>query len=105
MARYIDADEAKNLFCGRCTTPKRHGVTVEQCRAEEKESPRYRHKWCLIMRLIDQAETADVTEVKHGEWIECSNELNKYCSVCKKVHGTIYEKPPFCENCGAKMAK
>lgn len=52
---------------------------------------------------IDNLPTADVEEVKHGEWIECSNELNKYCSVCKKVNGTIYEKPPFCENCGAKM--
>ena len=52
---------------------------------------------------VDMLPIADVVEVKHGEWIECSNELNKYCSVCKKVHGTIYEKPPFCENCGAKM--
>ena len=57
-------------------------------------------------RAIEKLKSQSATigeEVKHGEWIECSNELNKYCSVCKKVDGTIYEKPPFCKNCGAKM--
>lgn len=47
--------------------------------------------------------TAEFKEVKRGQWVECSNELNKYCSECKKVNGAIYHKPPFCENCGADM--
>lgn len=54
-------------------------------------------------RIAHTLPAADVAPVVHGEWLECSNELNKYCSVCKNIHGTIYDKPPFCENCGAKM--
>lgn len=46
---------------------------------------------------------ADVQPVRHGQWIECCNELDKKCSCCCKVHGTIYEREPFCPNCGAKM--
>lgn len=41
--------------------------------------------------------------IKHGQWIECCNELDKKCSCCDKVHGTIYEKEQFCPNCGARM--
>ena len=56
--------------------------------------------------------TADVVEVKHGEWFlldECANE-GVYCSVCrKKVYRTEYAnqkiKSKFCPNCGAKMGK
>lgn len=59
---------------------------------------------------IDYVPTADVEEVKHGEWFlldECSNE-GVYCSVCtKKVYRTEYAnqklKSPYCPNCGAKM--
>lgn len=45
----------------------------------------------------------DAEPVVHGHWIECSNELNKKCSVCHKVNGTIYYHEPHCPNCGAKM--
>lgn len=47
--------------------------------------------------------SADVQLVHHGQWIECCNELDKKCSCCCKVHGTIYEREPFCPNCGARM--
>ena len=56
-----------------------------------------------VIEYAENLPTADVVELRHGEWLECSNELNKYCSICGKVEGTIYEKPPFCKNCGAKM--
>ena len=58
--------------------------------------------------LCDIAEqpTADVVEVRHGEW-------NKFeCSVCGKVSPTVHldmeneykiRKTPYCPNCGAKM--
>ena len=52
---------------------------------------------------IADIELADVQPVKHGKWIECCNEFDKKCSCCDKVHGTIYEREPFCPNCGAKM--
>ena len=41
--------------------------------------------------------------VRHGHWIEHSNELNKYCSECKKINGDIYHLEKYCQNCGAKM--
>lgn len=54
--------------------------------------------------------TADVVEVKHGEWHlldDCANE-GVYCSVChKKVYRKDYAnqklKSNFCPNCGADM--
>ena len=63
-----------------------------------------------FLKLIKEAPTADVVEVKHGEWhllYNCANE-GVYCSVChKKVYKTDYAnqkiKSPFCPNCGAKM--
>ena len=61
MARYIDAEKLKNEFCEACSTHKRYCMTVEQCRAKEKEQPD--RKWCFKMRLIDKAPSADVGEV------------------------------------------
>ena len=66
----------------------------------------------LVNMLIEKKPTADVVEVKHGEWhllYNCANE-GVYCSVChKKVYKTDYAnqkiKSPFCPNCGAKMDK
>lgn len=63
-----------------------------------------------IIDRIKSSPTADVVEVKHGEWHllkNCANE-GVYCSVCnKKVYKTDYAnqkiKSPYCPNCGAKM--
>ena len=63
-----------------------------------------------VIDRIENAPTADVVEVKHGEWVlldECSNE-GVYCSVChKKVYRKAYAnqkvKSNYCPNCGAKM--
>ena len=70
------------------------------------------HTWkkADLLRAIKEAPTADVEEVKHGEWLlldECANE-GVYCSVCrKKVYRTEYAnqkiKSKFCPNCGARM--
>lgn len=56
-----------------------------------------------IDKEVQKVPIADVQPVNHGRWIECCNELDKKCSCCDKVHGTIYEKEPFCPNCGARM--
>ena len=66
----------------------------------------------IIKFLKEKCPTADVVEVKHGEWLlldECANE-GVYCSVCrKKVYKTSYAnqkiKSAYCPNCGAKMGK
>jgi hypothetical protein len=54
-------------------------------------------------KAIIDAIGADVQPIRHGRWVECCNELDKKCSCCDEVHGTIYEREPFCPNCGARM--
>lgn len=43
--------------------------------------------------------TADVVEVKHGEWLEDSG--NIACSECHTIW--LYRRTDFCPNCGADM--
>ena len=61
-------------------------------------------------RILDDIagmNTADVVEVKHGEWIETGDRKldviysGQKCSVC----GYVYcgDKTNYCMNCGAKM--
>ena len=50
------------------------------------------------------APTADVEEVRHGEWIPYLNEYKGYvtsynCSLCNR---RVTDKEPYC-HCGAKM--
>lgn len=58
-----------------------------------------------MARLIKTAPTADVVEVKHGEWIKDNNFsqiVNKYkCSLCGVEDIVLHHN--FCPNCGAKM--
>lgn len=62
----------------------------------------------FFLNLIDKTSTADVEEVKHGEWkhtIEKGNVYNHHfftCSLCGASAFTSgYEK--YCHECGAKM--
>ena len=61
-------------------------------------------------KLMEDAPTADVAEVKHGEWIEVNHTgtnrrhikyTTKKCSVCGYYNGR--RKTKHCPNCGAKM--
>ena len=54
--------------------------------------------------FIETAETADVQEVRHGEWITVGEGIAErtICSNCKSQKGGFI-KPPFCNQCGAKM--
>lgn len=112
MARYIDADKAKqefNIGFGGVS----HAVIANQ--------------------IIDSIPTADVAEVKHGEWVECEYDYDDYehhrCSSCNVVAYFSYKTEPmydenydgdmefvcetdvgilenltnYCPNCGAKM--
>ena len=47
--------------------------------------------------------TADVQEVKHGEWLHKNGEM--YCSICgsEALMDEVYYQSPHCPNCGAKM--
>ena len=60
--------------------------------------------------VVDAMPTADVVEVRHGEWLlPLTNEPWRIgyfcrCSVCNKINnGHTLSTPNFCENCGAKM--
>ncbi len=115
MSRYIDADafiediknEAMNLFM--------NGL---------KGTPRPRKELYDIMDRIEEQPTADVVEVRHGEWKNsgfCSSLKTHFlvkCSKCdfghilkpylgdydgKVTFGEFILNTHYCQNCGAKM--
>ena len=101
MDEYINKtkliEDMKSRFCEGCDPGSGH----------------MRCRMCEVSYAIGElkgAPTADVEEVKHGEWFlldDCANE-GVYCSVChKKVYKKDYAnqklKSPRCPNCGAKM--
>lgn len=62
----------------------------------------------LFDRFVDSAPTADVEEVKHGEWKEIIDEKEDlffrqkfYCSACGEWN--TYGMTAYCPKCGAKM--
>jgi rubrerythrin len=64
-----------------------------------------------VKALIDRQPTADVVEVRHGEWIEKDDGWDGVmytCSVCRcdwtTIDGTPFENNMrYCPECGAKM--
>lgn len=93
MARYIDADEIRQYF-------------IDMVRVLGRElSVNY------IVHTIDKQPTADVAEVKHGEWKDKFNRsrmvTQSFCSVCGEHSGVggreSNRHKPYCPNCGAKM--
>ena len=64
-----------------------------------------------VKRVLMQAPTADVVEVRHGEWIEKDDGWDGVlytCSVCNcdwcTIDGTPFENNMrYCPECGAKM--
>jgi hypothetical protein len=90
MARYIDAEFFKNL-------------TVKL--GKKQGRPRFAE---LLCEYIDCVPTADVVEVRHGEWVEQIRDYGKYlvtegykCSICGfELTDNDYK---YCHDCGAKM--
>ena len=59
-----------------------------------------------LLDWLNSQPTADVVEVKHGEWVggkfnDYSGEYEEQCSNCKK-YSREYARP-YCPNCGANM--
>ena len=70
-------------------------------------------------KLVESQPTADVVEVKHGEWKECEIVQERLdepiidewqsarCSACGKYHTTPYmyyfDNFKYCPSCGARM--
>ena len=65
----------------------------------------------IVARALEEMPTADVVEVKHGEWIPVQYTyfgLKRYeCSKCKDDEywqkRYLEHKENYCPNCGAKM--
>ena len=97
MSRYIDAERLKDDMA---VLLERNEKLIDEWLAN------------CVDDLIDDQPTADVEEVKHGEWVfkfYCGNmsgyDYGMTCSVCgKPPYRQLAEKmPPFCPNCGASM--
>lgn len=89
MARYIDADKI------HYPVDKRETGKTDW------------HRGVLYMKdTIDRQPTADVEEVKHGEWVKRQKlygiGYEYVCSACKKGIKQ-YEGQPICCECGAIM--
>lgn len=61
-----------------------------------------------LLDWLNSQHTADVAEVKHGEWERKFDEMGidrgYKCSACKNyVYQMTYEPYVFCPHCGAKM--
>lgn len=50
---------------------------------------------------VYKVHTAEVEEVKHGEWIEDGD--YQVCSVCGEEHHWDEYRATYCDACGAKM--
>ena len=100
MARYIDADKLighlKDL--------------IEECENPNVDTQPITYGTVLGLKgalsFAETLPTADVVEVKHGEWVggefnNYSGEYEEQCSNCKKF-SREYTRP-YCPNCGAKM--
>ena len=87
MARYIDAD----------------ALIVEGWHLE-RQAPSGK---VLSMMSIADVPTADVEEVKHGEWEhrKWMDDFQHICSVCHSTSRVHPESVPYkyCPYCGAKM--
>lgn len=92
MARYIDADK----------------LIADGWHLEKVEPTMWGRM--ISQRGIKSVPTADVEEVKHGEWIEDGYYDNPcVCSYCgaEAMHNNKIPKThirtPYCSQCGAKM--
>lgn len=90
MAKFYNADTLLEFV--KNNTPTIAGQTTLQC----------------VERAIHEAPTADVVEVKHGEYIYSSTDDKWHCSECfaerPRNNGDIpYSDIYCCYKCGAKM--
>ena len=105
MARYIDAD----LFCGWLETVLEDfgepNISIRPIAFGTQNALR------SVYDVIKKQPTADVQDVKHGEWLPVQYTyfgLKRYeCSECKDDEywqkRYIEHKEKYCPNCGAKM--
>lgn len=86
MSRYIDADEFYVSQVARCWGEPIIGT----CTSNNT----------LLYNELQKMPTADVAEVKHGEWVH--GECVSHCSECG-VETYPENITPYCPNCGLRM--
>lgn len=88
MSRYIDAEK----------------LGIGTARPEAFDCSEYAVGWNSAIEIIKNAPTADVEEVRHGEWLNGGGSLYK-CSECgfRFVNLCCCGNYNYCQNCGAKM--
>ena len=93
MARYIDPSKIKLT-----------GLTFEDINNEVYFS------LTDVRKAIEQTPTADVVEVRHGEWkpIDPESDVRFFCSKCETEISTSWDYDEaemwrYCPCCGAKM--
>ena len=95
MSRYIDADALRKSEIERCHCVPLVGSNENNCKDLDD--------------VLNDAPTADVVEVRHGEW-EHAGMFDDFakCSVCGLIEHSLNEVYSrgtynYCPNCGAKM--
>ncbi len=83
MSRYINIDELKEK------------IAQQKLLAKEPAAKR-------IVEIINGLPTADVQEVRYGEWIPDDYEYY-HCSECGFENDEREYITPYCPHCGAKM--
>lgn len=75
---------------------------IDAVKAAEIVSERHKIPLSELVDIFTEVPTADVKEVKHGEWI---TDKDGYvtCSECGEEHTWDDFQPPFCDMCGARM--
>ena len=96
MARYIDADKLMERL-----NKKKAGA------ANQRYTEGFNDALMKFRSMVHSADTVELAEVKHGEWIAHYNGSQKpiyRCSVCNErlIGYSDPNKVPYC-HCGAKM--
>ena len=104
---YIDKElfkqDIKMRYCNNCARP--NDIKCRACHVDD------------MLGEIEDAPTADVVEVKHGEWLQeweyqyyeddCDEIPYIRCSLCGheewNIEKVCCDAPNYCSNCGADM--
>ena len=93
MARYIDAEQMK-IDIRIAMAKQQHKDPFNTIPTQLAE---------LLCQFADDTPTANVAEVKHGEWVDngIQDSMLSGCSLCGFSCGACTFN--YCPNCGAKM--
>lgn len=93
MARYIDIE----------------GAGIGKANREQFLVPEFADGWNALLKILEKEPTADVVEVKHGEWkrvlwVKSEKADGGYWIVrCSQCRIPYKKKFDYCPYCGARM--